>query len=350
MKTLILPVAGRSSRFAGTRPKWMLTMPDGRLMIEQSVEGLSLASFDRVIVVALAEHVEKYTSLARMTSLLKQGICEHVEILLLDEATASQVETIAVALEKAHVMGDFFVKDCDNSFQVDYPGGNVVAVVDLHSAAKVNAANKSYVQTDPLGLVKNIVEKHVISNFFCCGGYGFASVETFLAHWSRLKTHENLYLSHVIFSMIMEGVEFQTVTAQAYCDWGTLDDFRSYCDQRLVVFCDIDGVLFKNSSKFARDGWTYSPLQKNIDALVKIQGTGDLYLVVTTSRPEALKVELDRELTAAGLKVDQFVMGLPHGARYLVNDFSATNPFPSAVAINLERDSTTLEAYLMRRQ
>jgi hypothetical protein len=117
-----------------------------------------------------------------------------------------------------------------------------------------------------------------------------------------------------------------------------------------VVFCDIDGVLFKNSSKFARDGWTYSPLQKNIDALVKIQGTGDLYLVVTTSRPEALKVELDRELTAAGLKVDQFVMGLPHGARYLVNDFSATNPFPSAVAINLERDSTTLEAYLMRRQ
>ena len=349
MKTLLLPVAGRSSRFAGTRPKWMLTMPDGRLMIEQSVEGLSLASFDRVIVVALAEHVEKYTSLARLCALLKKSICEHVEILLLDEATASQVETIAVALEKARVVGEFFVKDCDNSFEVDYAGGNVVAVVDLHSVVKVNAANKSYVQTDPLGLVKNIVEKHVISNFFCCGGYGFASVDVFLAHWSRLKTHENLYLSHVIFSMIMEGVEFQTVTAQAYCDWGTLDDFRSYCDQRLVVFCDIDGVLFKNSSKFAPDGWTYSPLQRNLDALKEIQSAGNLYLVVTTSRPEELKDELDTQLHAAGLRVDQFVMGLPHGSRYLINDFSTTNPFPSAVAINLERDSTTLEAYLNRR-
>ena len=349
MKTLILPVAGRSSRFAGTRPKWMLTMPDGRLMIEQSVEGLSLASFDRVIVVALAEHVEKFTSLERMTSLLKQSICAHIEILLLAEATASQVETIAVALEKAQVVGDFFVKDCDNTFQVDYTDGNVVAVVDLHSVAKVNAANKSYVQTDPLGLVKNIVEKHVISNFFCCGGYGFSSVDSFLVHWNRLKTHENLYLSHVIFSMIMEGVEFKTLTALAYCDWGTLDDFRAYCDQRLVVFCDIDGVLFKNSSKFAPDGWTYSPLQKNIDALKEIQRQGNLYLVVTTSRPEALKDELHRELTSAGLHVDQFVMGLPHGSRYLINDFSATNPFPSAVAINLERDSTTLEAYLKRR-
>jgi hypothetical protein len=327
----------------------MLTMPDGRLMIEQSVEGLSLTSFDRVIVVALAEHVEKYTSLARMSALLKRSVCEHIEILLLDEATSSQVETIAVALEKAHVVGDFFVKDCDNTFQVNYSGGNVVAVVDLHSVANVNAANKSYVQTDPLGLVKNIVEKHVISNYFCCGGYGFSSVETFLTHWGHLKTHENLYLSHVIFSMIMEGVEFQTLNANSYCDWGTLDDFRAYCDQRLVVFCDIDGVLFKNSSKFAPDGWTYSPLQKNIDALKEIQRHGHLYLVVTTSRPEALKDELNRELKSAGLQVDQFVMGLPHGARYLINDFSATNPFPSAVAINLERDSTTLESYLKRR-
>jgi choline kinase len=350
MKTLILPVAGRSSRFAGTRPKWMLTMPDGRLMIEQSVEGLNLHSFDRVIVVALSEHVEKYTSLSRMTMLLKKGICEHIEILLLDEPTASQVETIAVSLKKAKVEGEFFVKDCDNTFHVEYSGGNGVAVVDLHSVAKVNAANKSYVQTDPLGLVKNIVEKHVISNFFCCGGYGFSSVELFLTHWTRLKSHKDLYLSHVIFSMIMEGIEFQTLNANAYFDWGTLDDFRDYCDQRLVVFCDIDGVLFKNSSKFAPDGWSYSPLQKNIDSLKNIQSSGNLYLIVTTSRPQALKDELENQLENAGLHVDQFVMGLPHGSRYLINDFSPTNPFPSAVAINLERDSNSLDAYLNRRK
>ena len=37
MKTLILPVPGRSSRFPGMRPKWLLTMPDGKLMLEKHV-------------------------------------------------------------------------------------------------------------------------------------------------------------------------------------------------------------------------------------------------------------------------------------------------------------------------
>jgi len=37
MKTLLLPVAGKSARYPGMRPKWLLTMPNGKLMIEQSV-------------------------------------------------------------------------------------------------------------------------------------------------------------------------------------------------------------------------------------------------------------------------------------------------------------------------
>ena len=34
MKNLILPVAGQSSRYPNMRPKWLITMPDGKLMIE----------------------------------------------------------------------------------------------------------------------------------------------------------------------------------------------------------------------------------------------------------------------------------------------------------------------------
>ncbi len=64
MFTLILPVAGRSSRFPNMRPKWLLTMPDGKLMIEKSVEQIDLAVFDRVVIVCLKEHLEKYTALS----------------------------------------------------------------------------------------------------------------------------------------------------------------------------------------------------------------------------------------------------------------------------------------------
>ena len=35
-------------------------------------------------------------------------------------------------------------------------------------------------------------------------------------------------------------------------------------------------------------------------------------------------------------------MNLPHGRRILVNDFSNTNPYPSALAINIERNSQEL--------
>ena len=60
MFTLILPVAGRSSRFPNMRPKWLLTMPDGKLMLEKSIEAIDLEKFDRVVIVCLQEHLEKY--------------------------------------------------------------------------------------------------------------------------------------------------------------------------------------------------------------------------------------------------------------------------------------------------
>ncbi len=346
--TLLLPVAGQSSRYAGTRPKWMLTMPDGKLMIEKAVESLNIAGFERVILICLGEHVERYSEVDRLTGLLRESISPKLEILMLDAPTTSQVETIALALERLPADSSFFVKDCDNCFSYSYEGGNEVAVVDLHAVTNVDAANKSYVQTNPMGIVYNIAEKHVIGNLFCCGGYGFGSRAGFLEQWAKLRSNESLYLSHVIFSMIMDGAEFQAREATSYVDWGTLKDYRAYCDKQFVVFCDVDGVLFQNSSRFAAGGWTHKALMENIAVLQEIKRNGHLYLVVTTSRPESMRTQLLQELDKLGLQPDQCVMGLPHGVRYLVNDYSSTNPYPSAVAINLERDVGHLRQLLTR--
>ena len=43
---------------------------------------------------------------------------------------------------------------------------------------------------------------------------------------------------------------------------------------------------------------------------------------------------------------DQLVMGLPHCKRVLVNDFARSNLYPSCEAINIPRNSETLEEYL----
>ena len=49
MKYLILPVAGEFSRYPGTRPKWLLTMPSGKLMIEESVSKINCKLFRKIL-------------------------------------------------------------------------------------------------------------------------------------------------------------------------------------------------------------------------------------------------------------------------------------------------------------
>ena len=60
MCTLIIPCAGKSSRFPNMKPKWMLTHPDGKLMIEKSLEGINFDAFKRIIITIVKPHDEKY--------------------------------------------------------------------------------------------------------------------------------------------------------------------------------------------------------------------------------------------------------------------------------------------------
>lgn len=346
MKTLILPVAGRSSRFPGMRPKWLLTMPDGKLMLEKAVEKLDMSDYDRVVVVCLREHLDAYLTNESLTTVLSGIGHANVDVCILEEPTSSQSETVSLAVERANVKGAFFVKDCDNMFHVRWNGGNEIAVLDLNSIGLIDAKNKSYVNVDTLGNVSNIVEKQVISNFFCCGGYGFSSADTFLKHFRSIESSQEVYLSHVIYSMLMGEESFQMKQADSYIDWGTLREYRHYTRSFTTVFCDVDGVLLYNGSKFAKTGWSTEPISENLQTIARLQASDLLYLVVTSSRPESEIEYLKNRLAEFGVYPDRYVMELPHTRRILVNDYSLTNPFPTAISVNLERDSKQLSSIL----
>ncbi len=57
---LIIPMAGRSSRFPGLRPKWMLTHPDGRFMAIAAIAGLRPERFKNIYFVYLREHEQQF--------------------------------------------------------------------------------------------------------------------------------------------------------------------------------------------------------------------------------------------------------------------------------------------------
>jgi hypothetical protein len=206
----------------------------------------------------------------------------------------------------------------------------------------VDAKSKSYVLTNERGVITNIVEKTIISDTFCCGGYGFANEKEFIEAYEAVKNHRDLYISHIVKYMITNGKEFIATEADNYIDWGTLREWRNYTGSFATVFCDIDGVLLENGGKYLRNGWGLTPIEKNVQYLKSMIENNRITLVLTTSRDNSVIQSTLQALSEAGLQWHGVVCNLPHQQRILVNDFSNSNPYPSAYSINLERDSNTL--------
>ena len=81
------------------RPKWLLTMPNGKLMIEQSISKLNCDKFDKIYVIALKEHLDKYV-IKKLLASLKKNISKKLKFFSLDKNTTCQAETILKFLEQ----------------------------------------------------------------------------------------------------------------------------------------------------------------------------------------------------------------------------------------------------------
>ena len=103
MFNLIIPACGQSTRFPNLRPKWLLTHPMGTSMLQESISGLDLTDVGRIVAVVLKQHVDEY----HFVDAISQSIDDdRFEFVVLDEATDSQPETIALGIEKAKIEGD----------------------------------------------------------------------------------------------------------------------------------------------------------------------------------------------------------------------------------------------------
>ena len=61
MQNLIMPMAGKSSRFNTSRPKWMLTHPySGNYMALASISKLNLSIFDNLYFVFLQKYQDEF--------------------------------------------------------------------------------------------------------------------------------------------------------------------------------------------------------------------------------------------------------------------------------------------------
>ena len=351
MKNLIIPMAGKSSRFPNMRPKWMLTHPmTNRFMGIESILGLNLEFFDNIYYVCLSEHEKQYNFFDGFFLELEElGLKDKVKILFLSEQTASQSETVYQAIQMGGIEGFIFIKDSDGYYECNIKDqNNQVAFFDLNDMDDINARTKSYIEFDIHGLITNIVEKKVISSTFSVGGYGFASAKEFCKIYETFKdTEEECYISHIIFEMILSGSSFYGLKTKNFKDWGTLDAWNKYKSQYRCLFVDIDGTLVSNSSiHFSPYVGTGDPLNSNISLLRSLYDSGKVKIILTTSRPERLRQLTISEMMEYNIPYNELIMGLPHCKRIIINDFAKSNPYPSCEAINLPRNLDNLSEFL----
>ena len=89
--SLIIPCAGKSSRFSG-KPKWLRTCPNGNLMIQECIKGLNLTNVEHIYITFLKEHYDRYCKKYKIEN--GDGIeinCDGDEILKMPDGSLTTV-------------------------------------------------------------------------------------------------------------------------------------------------------------------------------------------------------------------------------------------------------------------
>ena len=338
---VIIPCAGASSRFPGMRPKYLLTDYAGRLMIQNAAE--HYIDNYRVTIVILKDHDERFQARKK----LEEAFGFKVDIVSLDKPTAGPADTVYQAIQKGRInLNDsILIKDCDGFYKTEAKEGNTIYVANLSDHPRIRTAGaKSYTLTNDQGIINSVVEKKIVSDHFCVGGYQFESAKSFVNAFEKLsdKIGDNeIFVSNIVDYMISNGSLFFESKVENFVDVGTADDWFDY-NNKPTYFCDIDGTLIKSK-------WDYyeevEPLWCNVSTLLKEKNRG-CKIIFTTSRPEKYRKLTENILDDLGFADCDLIMEIHHSKRILINDYAKSNPYPTAVAVNIKRDSEDLEGML----
>jgi len=331
---VIIPCAGASSRFPNMRPKYLLTDYAGRLMVENAAE--HYIGKHRVTIVILKEHDEKYMARKK----LQEAFGNRIDIVMLDKLTKGPADTVYQAIKRGRVnlSSPLLIKDCDGFYETNEQEGNVIYIAKLSKHPRIRTAGaKSYTLTNDQGIINSVVEKRIVSDHFCVGGYQFETAQSFVDAFDKLSTTGELFVSNIVDYMISQNNIFFESEVENFIDVGTAEDWFDF-NNKPTYFCDIDGTIVKSK-------WDYNepcePLWDNITALLKEKRRG-CKIVFTTSRSDKYNKLTLNMLDELGFGDCPLIMGIHHSKRILINDYANSNPYPTAVAVNIKRDSEDL--------
>lgn len=223
---IIVPAAGLSTRFPNMKPKYLLRDNNGEMMLMKALKPFLKHS---IIIGILEKHADEYNAGREIFNEFKDY---DVRMLILPEVTRGPADTVYKIVKEAYPQKDvdFLIKDCDSYFEHEVKEGNYVCITKVADhKVLINLAAKSFIVSNEQGIITDIVEKNVVSDKFCVGGYKFASSKLYCQTFEKINKQTNeIFVSHVIQDCLLNGHIFSENEVTNYYDVGTLEDWKKY--------------------------------------------------------------------------------------------------------------------------
>ena len=224
---IIIPAAGLSTRFPNTKPKYLLYDYTGKIMLYRAVESF-LGKYNITIGI-LKEHNDKFNA----KEIIERECGNQINVVVLPNTTSGPAATVYEIISKINVnlAKPLLIKDCDSFFEHTISDGNYICVSCIQDHEVLyNINNKSFIIKNDQNIIQHIIEKTVISDTFCVGGYKFETASSFMDSYLSIKDSisKEVFVSHVIGYTINKGAIWQDKVVQKYTDVGTSADWLRY--------------------------------------------------------------------------------------------------------------------------
>ena len=243
--TLILPMAGRGSRFE--KEGYVLPKPlikvDNKPMVIQAVN--CLPSCDKNIFICLSDHSDKY-------GLSKILISEYnnCDVLSIDGVTEGQACTCEIGLKACKIClenpilisacdnGVYYNKDKYSKLLEDETIDIIVWTFRNNQTSKVNPNAYAWLDVDKDDCIKHVsckkfiyddpLKTHAIigTMFFRKGKYFMSGLSD--NYKEDIRTNGEFYVDDVLNQNIKAGLKVKVFEVENYICWGTPDDYKTY--------------------------------------------------------------------------------------------------------------------------
>lgn len=216
---LIIPIAAHYPKFDLEIPPLFRMDNKGILVCLRSISGLELDVFKSIYVTILKKHDDLYNISDLLNLQFKRLGLINAKVVILNNPTNSQAETIYETIRQEKINGSVFIKDADCSFVGEIVPYNSIAIYSLNKLNLVDPQRKSYVVIDDGFYITNIIEKRIVSQYFNAGAYVFEDVDEFVKYYKSFQVSEGLCLSHIIYKMLLDKIVFRPILVNEYNDF-----------------------------------------------------------------------------------------------------------------------------------